>query len=61
MFKPWQLAMLDDAGYNGIQDEHIERAANSLLATGLTESIVIYLIIIVTNAALTQTILHKRT
>lgn len=37
MFKPWQLAAIDDAGYNGIQDEHIDRVAESLLATGLTE------------------------
>lgn len=37
MFEPWQLAAIDDAGYNGIRDEHIERVVNSLLATGLTE------------------------
>ena len=37
MFEFWQLAMLDDAGYNGIRDEHIGRVAESLLATGLTE------------------------
>lgn len=37
MFEPWQLAMIDDAGYNGIRDEHIDRVAESLLATGLTE------------------------
>lgn len=37
MFEPWQLAMIDDAGYNGIQDEHIKRVAESLLATGFTE------------------------
>lgn len=24
MFEPWQLAAMDDAGYNGIRDEHIE-------------------------------------
>jgi hypothetical protein len=29
--------MIDDAGYNGIRDEHIERVAESLLSTGLTE------------------------
>lgn len=22
MFESWQLAMMDDAGYNGIRDEH---------------------------------------
>lgn len=37
MFEPWQLAMIDDAGYNGIRDEHIEKVAHSLLSTGLTE------------------------
>ena len=37
MFKPWQLAVIDDAGYNGIRDEHIDRVAQSLLATGLAE------------------------
>ena len=37
MFKPWQLAMIDDAGYNGIRDEHIDRVAKSLLTTDLTE------------------------
>ena len=37
MFEPWQLAAIDDAGYNGIRDEHIDRVAESLLTTGLTE------------------------
>ena len=37
MFEPWQLAAMDDAGYNGIRYEHIERVSNSLLATDLTE------------------------
>ncbi len=37
MFEPWQLALLDDAGYNGIRDEHIDRVAASLLSTNLTE------------------------
>lgn len=37
MFEPWQLAAIDAAGYNGIRDEHIDRVAASLLATGLTE------------------------
>ena len=26
MFEPWQLAAMDDAGYNGIRDEHIDRS-----------------------------------
>lgn len=37
MFEPWQLAAIDDAGYNSIRDEHIERVAESLLSTGLNE------------------------
>ena len=37
MFEPWQLAMIDEAGYNGIREEHIERVAESLPATGVTE------------------------
>ena len=37
MFEPWQLGMIDEAGYNGIRDEHIDRVADSLLSTGLAE------------------------
>ena len=37
MFEPWQLAMIDRAGYNGIREEHIEAVAHSLRSTGLTE------------------------
>lgn len=37
VFEPWQLAAMDDAGYNGIRDEHIKRVAASLRSTGLTE------------------------
>ena len=37
MFESWQLGMIDEAGYNGIRDEHIEKVADSLLSTGLTE------------------------
>ena len=37
MFEPWQLGMIDEAGYNGIRDEHLEKVAASLLSTGLTE------------------------
>ena len=32
MFKTWQLAMIDKAGYNGITNEHIERVVNSILS-----------------------------
>ncbi len=37
MFTPMMLGMIDEAGYNGIRDEHIEKVAASLLSTGLTE------------------------
>ena len=30
MFKPWELALIDHAGYNGIDERHIERVARSL-------------------------------
>ena len=37
MFEPCQLAAINDAGYNGIFDKHIDHVAESLLASGLTE------------------------
>ena len=37
MFEPWKLELIDEAGYNGIRDEHIDHVADSLLSTGLTE------------------------
>ena len=37
MFEPWQLGLIDEAGYNGIRNEHIEKVARSLLSTGLTD------------------------
>lgn len=37
MFEPWQLGLIDEAGYNGIRDEHIDRVTESLLSTELTE------------------------
>lgn len=37
MFEPWMLGMIDEAGYNGIRDEHIDKVAKALLATGITE------------------------
>lgn len=37
MFKPWQLAAIDEAGYNGIREEHIIRVAEAIRRTGLTE------------------------
>lgn len=36
MFDAWQLAMIDEAGYNGINDEHISRLVQSLESTGQT-------------------------
>ncbi len=35
MFEPWQLAMIDEAGYNGVREEHIDRLAFSLKQTGV--------------------------
>lgn len=29
-FEPWMLAVMDDAGFNGITDEHIRRVAGEL-------------------------------
>lgn len=37
IYEPWMLAAIDEAGYNGICDEHIEAVAEELLCTGLTE------------------------
>lgn len=34
MYEPWQLGMIDEAGYNGIREEHISRLAQSLKTTG---------------------------
>lgn len=43
--------MIDEAGYNGIRDEHIEKVADSLLSTGLTELTEVHSKVIVANAA----------
>ena len=37
MFEPWQLGMIDEAGYNGIREEHIKEVARALKSTGLSE------------------------
>ena len=37
MYDPWMLAAIDDAGYNGIRDEHLERVADEIYKTGLSE------------------------
>lgn len=36
-FEPWMLAVIDQAGYNGIRQEHINAVAEQILQTGLTE------------------------
>ncbi len=36
-YEPWMLAAIDQAGYNGIRNEHISAVAAELLHTGLTE------------------------
>ncbi len=35
-FEPWMLGAIDEAGYNGLTDEHIQRVANELLKMGIT-------------------------
>ena len=37
MFEPWMLTAIDDAGYNGIRDKHIDRVADEIYKTGLSE------------------------
>ena len=36
-YEPWMLAAIDQAGYNGITDEHIATVAREIRLTGLTE------------------------
>ena len=36
-YEPWMLAAIDQAGYNGIRNEHISAVAVDLLHTGMTE------------------------
>lgn len=36
MFEPWHLALIDEAGYNGIRDEHITSLMESLRKAGET-------------------------
>lgn len=33
-FEPWMLAAMDDAGFNGITDEHIRRVARDIQEIG---------------------------
>lgn len=35
MFSPWQLAAIDEAGYNGISQEHLEKVARSMKRFGV--------------------------
>ena len=37
MFDPWMLAAIDDAGYNGIRDEHLDRVADEIYKIVLSE------------------------
>lgn len=37
-YEPWMLAAIDQAGYNGIQDDHIDAVAEEILCTGITEA-----------------------
>ena len=37
MFEPWMLGAIDEAGYNGIRDEHLDRVADEIYKTGLSE------------------------
>ena len=37
MFEPWMLGAIDEAGYNGIRDEHLDRVAEEIHKTGLSE------------------------
>lgn len=36
-YEPWMLAAMDQAGYNGITDDHINAVANEILKTGITQ------------------------
>lgn len=36
-YEPWMLAAMDQAGYNGIREEHIEAVAQQILNAGITE------------------------
>ena len=37
MFEPWMLGAIDEAGYNGIREEHRNAVAREILNNGLTE------------------------
>ena len=36
-FEGWQLGLIDETGYNGIRDEHIEIVAKAIENSGLSE------------------------
>lgn len=36
-YEPWMLAAMDQSGYNGITDMHINAVASEILKTGLTQ------------------------
>ena len=35
--KPWMLAAINQAGYNGITDDHINAVASEILKKGITQ------------------------
>jgi hypothetical protein len=35
MFASWRLLMVDQAGYNGIRNQHIEEVAQEILSMGI--------------------------
>lgn len=37
MFEPWMLGAFDQAGYNGIREEHRDAVAREILSSGLTD------------------------
>lgn len=36
-YEPWMLATIDQAGYNGITDDHINAVASEILKKGITQ------------------------
>ena len=36
-FEPWMLAAIDEAGYNGIEERHIDRVVEEVRKLGMSE------------------------
>lgn len=36
-FEPWMLGAIDEAGYNGIRDEHIDKVVDAILEAGVSD------------------------